>query len=313
VFPFGKLDATLACLVPIVAVGIVVITGGCAASPVEPRTVAELPGYSEGIVFDAEGSAYASTLHRQTVWVMRGSNPPVSWYNTIEPNGHKILRDGSHLIAARGGIHHVDATGKLIEVLAPQLATPNDVALDGDGGVYVSVPAVTVQERDAKQSGVFYIDSSRAVHQVASEFCYPNGVVVRPDGKTLLVNDSCTRKIYEFQIASPGVITDRRVLAELSDPKSVPDGMTIDEAGRLYMADYGTGDIVVLDRVGAHLRRYPTGLQHPSNVAFGGRDLTDLYVTGARRDEDGLGQLVVLQLGVPGRSNLTLPLSIRPR
>lgn len=312
VIPFGKFDATLACLVRIAAVGIVVVAGGCAASPVEPRTVAELSGYSEGIVFDADGAAYASTLHRQAVWIMRGSSPPVSWYSTIDPNGHKILPDGSHLIAAKGGIHHVDATGTLIEVLAPQLTTPNDLALDGDGGVYVTVPAVSGQEREAKQSGVFYIDSSRAVLKVAGDFCYPNGVVVRPDGKTLLVNDSCTRKIFEFQITSPGVITDRRVLAELPDPKSVPDGMTIDRAGRLYMADYGTGDVVVLDHAGKVLHRYPTGLQHPSNVAFGGSDLTDLYVTGARRDEDGLGQLVVLPLGVRGRSNLTLPPSILP-
>jgi gluconolactonase len=294
----------------IVAIGLLLLMCGCSQFQVKPRVVADLAGYSEGIVFDAQGTAYVSALHRETIYVIQGSTSE-TWYRAIEPNGHKVLHDGSHLVAARGGIHHVDPEGSLIEVLAPQLATPNDLALDGDGGVYVTVPAESEQDREAGRSGVYYLDSSRAVHKVAEEFCYPNGVVVRPDGKTLLVNDSCNRRIYEFQIASPGVLSGRRTLAEVSDPRSVPDGMTLDQAGRLYMADYGTGVIVVFSQSGVPIREYPTGLEHPSNVAFGGDALTELYVTGSPGNEDGPGRLVVLPLGVTGRGALARPDSIR--
>lgn len=304
----SKLIAIARCFA---VIGLVVHTCGCSQSQVQPRVVAELPGYCEGIVFDADGAAFASTVQRETVYVLRGSSPPAGWYRTIEPNGHKVLPDGTHLIAARGGVHHVDPDGKLIEVLAPQLTTPNDLALDGDGGVYITVPAESDQDRKANRSGVYYLDSTRAVHKVADDFCYPNGIVVRPDGRSLVVNDSCNRRIYEFQIASPGVLSGRRILAEVSDSRSVPDGMTFDQAGRLYMADYGTGMIVVFSRSGEVVREHPTGLQHPSNVAFGGKHHTDLYVTGSPGNQDGPGRLLVLPLGIPGR--LVLPDSVRGR
>ena len=275
--------------------------------------MAELPGYSEGIVFDAEGAAFASVLERKSVFVFRGSGPPSVWYSTVEPNGHKILPDGTHLLAARGGVQHVDPNGTLIEVLTPQIATPNDLTLDGDGGVYITAPAESGQDRDAMRSGVYYLDSARTLRQVADDFCYPNGVAVRADGKSLVVGDSCNRKVFEFKISSPGVLTDRRLLAELPNPKSVPDGMTFDRAGLLYMADYGAGVIVVFSPSGEILRTYPTGLEHPSNVAFGGVDRTDLYVTGSPGGQSGGGQLVVLPLGIPGRGGLGLPDSVRAR
>lgn len=311
-------DRSVAGGLGLVAISLAVFAGGCSSTPVdpkliEPRIVAEFPGYSEGIVFDPSGTAFASVVGKETVFVMRGDGPPQAWYRTTEPNGHKILPDGTHVVAARSGVHHLDASGKLIEVLAPELATPNDLTLDGDGGMYVTSPAESADDRSAMRSGLYYLDSARVLRQVAGDFCYPNGVAVRADGKSLVVNDSCNRKVYEFKISSPGVLTDRRLLGELPNPKSVPDGMTFDRAGRLYMADYGAGTVVVFDDSGKIIREYPTGLQHASNVAFGGEDHTDLYVTGSQAAQSGGGRLVVLPVGTPGRKLLSLPASVRGR
>ena len=132
----------------IAAIGFVALAFGCSSSQIQPRVVADLPGYCEGIVFDAGGSAYVSTLHRESVYVIRDPGAPEQWHRVIEPNGHKVLQDGTHLIAAKGGVHHVTPDGTLIEVLAPELATPNDLALDGDGGVYVTAPAQSDQDRE---------------------------------------------------------------------------------------------------------------------------------------------------------------------
>lgn len=274
------------------------LMSGCVYSTAQPRIVAELPQYSEGIVFDTKGIAFVSILSKESVYAIDDSHRPTIWYRTKEPNGHKMLPDGTHLIAARGGIHRVNQHGDLIEVLAPQLSTPNDLALDGDGGVYVTVPAESAQDREAKGSGVYYLNSRSQVLKVASEFCYPNGIVVRADGKSLLVDDSCNRRIYEFQIASPGVLTDRRVWAEIPHQGSVPDGMTQDRLGRVYMADYGRGVVVVFDEAGQAVREYTTGLDHASNVAFGGEDCTNLFVTGSVGDGEGSGRLLVLPLTV---------------
>ncbi len=289
------------------AIGLAVLTTGCAQRPVQPQVFASLPGYTEGIVFDTSGVPYVSVLTRGTVSALRDPKAPEPWHRATEPNGHKILPDGTHLIAARGGVRHVDANGALIEVLAPELETPNDLALDGDGGVYITVPAASESDRKARRSGVYYLDASRTLRKVADDLNYPNGIVVFPDGKTLVVDDSGDRRLTRFSIDAPGVLSGRRVLAEIPDPKSIPDGMTIDRAGLLYMADYGRGVVVVLRPSGQIIREYPTGLEHPSNVAFGGAKLTDLYVTGSPSGGDGTGSLVLLPIGVPGRGGSTLP------
>lgn len=276
---------------------------------VVPKVIANFDGYSEGIVFDADDAAYVSGLHRSAVYRIRQKEPPAIWFRVNEPNGHKILADGSHLIAAHGGIYHVAPDARLLEILGESIATPNDLALDGDGGVYISAPAELEKDQQARRSKIYYLDWKGSVHQVADGFGYPNGIVVRPDGRALLVNDTDTRQVYELRINSPGTVTGRRVFAEFSDPKAGPDGMTFDQDGRLYVADYGTGFVAVFDSGGRLLRRFSTGLRHPSNVAFGSRDLGELYVTGAPIDEDGAGQLVVLFVGVRGRSCLATPAS----
>jgi gluconolactonase len=276
---------------------------------VKPQVLANVEGYSEGIVFDARGEAYVSLLHREAVYRIQAAGTPAVWYRVNEPNGHKILPDGTHLIAARGGVHHVGPDGRLLKIFDEGLVTPNDLAIDGDGGVYVSAPAAAESDQQKRLSGIYYLSSNRSVHRVADGFCYPNGIVVRPDGRSLVVNDSCTRQVTVFHVSSPGSITEPRAFAELPEATAVPDGMTFDHDGRLYIADYGSGDVVVFDSNGQLLVRYPTGMRQASNVAFGGSKRESLYVTGAPLAEDGVGQLVVLHLGVRGRSSLATPAS----
>jgi len=280
---------------------------------VVPHVITNLDGYSEGIVFDAGGDGYVSALHRDAVYRLHGNEPPAVWFRAKQPNGHKILADGSHLIAARGGIYRVGHDARLIKIVGQQIATPNDLALDGDGGVYISGPAELPKDQQAGRSKVYYLDSSGAVRQVADGFRFPNGLIVRADGRALLVSDTDTRRIYELQITAPGTVTTRRVFSELADKKAGPDGMTFDQEGHLYIADYGTGDVVVLNAGGGLLRRYATGLRHPSNVAFGGRELGELFVTGSPNEEEGPGQVVMLPLGVRGRSSLAMPASLARR
>ncbi len=278
--------------------------------PAAPGVTANFDGYTEGVVFGADDTAYVSALHRETVYRVPKNDAPAVWFRVKEPNGHKILADGSHLIAARGGIYHVGADAHLLDVLATTIATPNDLALDGDGGFYISAPAEREEDQQRKRSGVYYVDAKGTVHPVAEGLCYPNGLVVRPDGRALLLNDTCTRMIYEFGIVAPGTLVSKRTFAEVSDTDALLDGMTFDQDGQLYVADYGTGAVVVFDSGGRLLRRHATGLRHSSNVAFGGPDLRDLYVSGSPGAQEGVGQLVVLSLGVRGRSSRAMPVSI---
>ena len=152
------------------------------------------------------------------------------------------------------------------------------------------------------------MDQQQRMSLVADSLCCPNGIVVQGDGRVLYVNDSCDNRVYTFPVLRPGQAGARQLFATLSDSGTcVPDGMTLDASGRLYIAHYGCGQIVVLSPGGQLLRRYEAGNRLASNVAFGGAGLRDLYVTGAPSERTGPGAIYRLHLGIRGRSSRALP------
>ena len=186
------------------------------------------------------------------------------------------------------------------------LRRPNDIALDGHGGFYVTDPgAGEIKDRQGK---LFYADADLVLMPAAEGFCYPNGIVVRRDGRALYLDDSCDGRVYLLPILSPGRLGQPVVIATLADPEGgALDGMTLDEQGRLYIAHNGLGRIEVLDSAGKPKGRYPAGNRLASNVAFGGPGPGDLYVTGSPGKKSGPGALYRLRLEVRGRSSMALP------
>jgi gluconolactonase len=278
-----------------------------------PIKVADFPGYTEGIAFDAGGAAFVSAGRnpesRHGVYRISPGTAPVEWLTLRIPNGHKILGDGTHIIAAAGTLVHVSPDGRVLDSLTAdatgaRLRRPNDIALDGSGGFYFTDPGLGDSE---KRKSLFYVDSAWKVTPVADGFCYPNGVVVRADGRALYLDDSCDGRLYRIAVLAPGLLGNHDVIATTSDSSGALDGMTLDAAGRLYVAYNGTGTIEVFDSTGRLLRSYRAGNLLASNVAFGGPDLGDLYITGSPGEKSGPGALYRLPLGVLGRSSMAVP------
>jgi gluconolactonase len=76
--------------------------------------------------------------------------------------------------------------------------------------------------------------------------------------------------------------------------------MCLDAAGNLYVAHYGMKQVQVLSPEGKLLARYPGGNVTTSNVAFGGPDMDQLFVTGGLGGENAAGGVFRLDLGVKG-------------
>ena len=157
---------------------------------VGPIKFANVAGYSEGIVFDSAGAAYVSLLHLGQVVRWRKDGVPEPWAAIEEPNGHRILPDGRHLIAAKGGVYRFSAAGRLLDTLAShngpdRLRNPNDLAVDGAGGVYFTDPGPD-DDPVARGGKVYYARDGMPLRLVATGFCYPNGLLVRADGRVLL-------------------------------------------------------------------------------------------------------------------------------
>ena len=277
---------------------------------VNPVEVVRVPSYCEGIVFDQQGNAYIS--HGKFITRVSPDGKASNWAETGSPDGHKVLADSTHLVCdeSQHAILHLDAHGKVIgkasaECDGKPLRGPNDLTIDPKGGFYFTDPGDSSQ---AKPIGtVHYVDSKGKTHLVAEGLAYPNGIVLRPDGKTLLVGESGFNRILSYKVLTPGEVDRMQVFADLPSKQgdqidNQPDGMCLDEAGNLYIAHYGMRQVQVLSLGGKLLRRYPAGNLTASNVAFGGPKMDQLYTTGGLGKEgESEGGLFRLDLrGVRG-------------
>jgi gluconolactonase len=281
------------------------------AAAVKPVQLFTVPHYCEGVVFDHAGNGYISHGDQITTFTLDGKHR--KWAVTGAPNGHKILADGTHLVcdASRHAVLRLSAYGDLLEPASKEcdgrpLRGPNDLTLDtANGGFYFSDPGGS---SDVNPIGtIHYVDRDGVTHQLDEGLAFPNGIVLRPDGKVLLLAESKKNRILAYEVTAPGKVANRRVFAELpakaentEQIDNQPDGVCLDAQGNLYVAHYGMKQVQVLDPSGKLLARYNGGNVTTSNVAFGGPKMDQLFVTGGLGAESGGGGLFRLDLGVAG-------------
>jgi sugar lactone lactonase YvrE len=153
------------------------------------------------------------------------------------PNGHKILADGSHVLAGLGTVVHLSPDGsRLLDSLitAPDgspLGSPNDIALDAHSGFYLTAPGATDDDFVHYRGRVFHADSLLHLTLAADSLCYPNGIVVHPDGRFLYLDDGCEGRVYRFSIGADARLGSRQLFATIPDTNPSLDGMTFDARG----------------------------------------------------------------------------------
>jgi gluconolactonase len=275
---------------------------------IKPVEVVRTGDYTEGVVVDHEGNLYFS--HEEIVTKVTSDGKPSTWAETGAPNGHKVLADGTHLIcdASRHALLHLDALGRELKPAATEsdgkpLRGPNDLTLDSAaGGVYFTDPASS-DEKNADGT-IHYLDPHGVCHTVAHNLAFPNGIVIRPGGKELLVAESKRNRILAFPVLEPGKLGEARVLIDLprkgeGQIDNQPDGIALDAEGNLFVAHYGMRQVQVVSPLGKLLRSYPGGNLTTSNVAFAGPAMDRLYVTGG---EPG----ALFRLDLPSVKGLTI-------
>jgi gluconolactonase len=280
---------------------------------VKPTKLFEVETYCEGVVFDHDGRGYISWGKTITQFQLDGTNS--TFAVTGAPNGHKILADGTHLVcdASQHAVLRLDASGKPLEPASKECAGkplrgPNDLTLDPQGGFYFTDPGES--GKDNLIGTVHYVDPNGKTHLVALGLAFPNGIILTEDGKRLLVGESQFNRVLEYPVLLPGKVGPMKVFADL--PKSdsgkwednQPDGMCLDAQGNLYVAHYGMKQVQVLDPQGKLIRQYDGGNQLTSNVAFGGKNRNQLFVTGSIQADGKPGAVFRLDLSVQGRAIL---------
>jgi sugar lactone lactonase YvrE len=170
------------------------------------------------------------------------------------PSGLGFRPDGTLLIVSTESRQVLGYDGETISTLADLTglvpANLGDMVVDRHGCAYVG--------SQAREDGVIVrIDTDRRATVVAGELDFPNGMVITPDGATLIVAESTGRRLTAFTIAADGSLCDRMVFAEGLD--GPPDGICLDDDGGVWaamtlahqferiVADGGTGRVT--DRI----------------------------------------------------------------
>jgi D-xylonolactonase len=197
-------------------------------------------------------------------------------------------RDGL-LFCGKGGLAAWDEESGLVrDVVTQWNGAPlqfNDMTCDGQGSVWAGSFGYDVfahPRPDPKAGALFRIDPPGVMTPMWDGIELSNGLGFSPDGKLLYHSDSGTDTVFVYDVQPDRTVKDRRPFAKL--PGGVPDGLTVDVEGGIWVAAAMGGEVIHFNADGTLTDRIPVPLILPSSVVLGGRDMQDLYiVTGDER------------------------------
>jgi sugar lactone lactonase YvrE len=111
----------------------------------------------------------------------------------------------------------------------------NEIVVDGRGNAYVNNIGFDFPEGEFAPGILVLVTTDGLARQVADEVAFPNGMVVTPENKTLILAESYGAKLTAFDIAPDGSLSNRRVWADLND--GAPDGICLDAEGAIWYGD----------------------------------------------------------------------------
>ena len=164
--------------------------------------------------------------------------------------------------------------------------SPNDIIVASTDAIYFTDPDYGLlsqgegeEARELDVMATYRIATNGAVQQVATDFDKPNGLTFSPVETQMYIADSAGRRIKRYTVFADGALSsDGELFVDMSEDarSGVPDGMKVDEDGRLWTT--GPGGIWVLDSDGEIVGQIELDEQ-PANLAWGGSNFSTLYIT----------------------------------
>src|ERR1700744_3970635 len=240
--------------------------------------------FIEGPSFDADGHLYIVDIPFGRIFRIA---PDGTWSLVVEyegwPNGLKISRDGRILVADyRRGIMELDAkAGRMLPVLASRNSESfkgcNDLHLASNGDIYFTDQGQTGLHDPTGR--VYRLALSGRLDCLVNTGISPNGLVLDPAEAVLFVAMTRDNAVWRMPFMKDGSVSKVGRFCSLFGP-SGPDGMTMDRAGRLFVAHASLGHVFVFAPNGELIARIRscTG-SSCTNVAIGGENGERLYIT----------------------------------
>jgi sugar lactone lactonase YvrE len=230
-----------------------------------------------------DGRLFFSDMHAHEVVAMApdGARETIVESPTAV-SGLGWLPDGRMLVVSMDDtrLMRLETDGRLVEHadLSP-VATfnPNDMVVDAQGRAYIGNFGFPLYPQgEIKPAKMARVDPDGSVHEAADDLMFPNGTVITPDGKTLIVGESFAGRMTAFAIAPDGGLSNRRVWASLPE-RAVPDGCCLDAEGAIWVASPTTNDVIRLHEGGRVSERIDIG-RGAFACMLGGDDRRTLFV-----------------------------------
>ena len=148
-------------------------------------------------------------------------------------------------------------------------------------------------------SSLAFVDTDGSARAVANGIRFPNGAVLTADQTGLILAETLGFQLLRFDIRPDGTLTRRRVFARLEGV--APDGICIDAAGAVWVANALAPEAILVAEGGARLARAETS-QNAYAVALGGPEFRHLMVCTAPTSlasvvaAEPLGRLEIVEL-----------------
>jgi len=243
--------------------------------------------FTEGPAVDADGNVYFTDQPNDRIHIWSADGKLSTF---LEPagrsNGLCFDNDGALWACAdeKNELWKIDVKTKKVTVVLKDhggklLNGPNDLWVRPDGGIYFTDPFYKrdywkrgAQEQDKR--ALYFLSAKGKLARVDDDFGQPNGIVGTPDGKTLYVADIGKSKTYRYEIQDDGTLKNRQLFCE-----SGSDGMTLDDAGNVYLTGKG---VLIFDKDGKKIDTIAIDEPWTANVCFGGKAMKTLFVTAGK-------------------------------
>ncbi|MFJ9338788.1 SMP-30/gluconolactonase/LRE family protein [Streptomyces sp. NPDC101733] len=245
---------------------------GRAAPP--PVRVAQLPDWAESIAVDRRGRMFATGHFGGRVYrIDAPGSAPVALTGDIGANGGIVVRADGRLLVGTGNDLAHSLTGDLFPVSRLLEVDPESGAVatyaSGLGGIdgVALAPDGTVYTTTLGGRNIGRVTPDGRVDPAWARVPQPNGIAVSPDGSEVyVVQTTVAPGLYRIPVADPAH-PRLWIPAPLLDALALPDGLTLDGAGRPLIATHASGQLWRAE--GGRLCAVESGLHLSTQFTYG--------------------------------------------
>ena len=187
----------------------------------------------------------------------------------------------------------------------------NDMVVDGQGRAYIGNMGFVFGQGTPQPAPIVLVTEEGSARVVADGLAFPNGMVITPDGQTLIVAESHAARLTAFHLEPDGSLSHRRAWAQFEDRgdygatagQITPDGICLDAEGAVWIASPNTRDVLRV-KEGAQITSRLSLSTIPLACMLGGPERRTLFIATTEsldpNEAAARGRIETIQVDVAG-------------